>query len=184
MVCSLAERISLLRERGRGRANSTPKPVLVIESAPVVLDFSLSLLRSHLETISAAVAAVVQGSALPTMLPHARPKGGAASEFEGARATPEPPCVKHCGMLDLDGAIFLVFTWLKMFELSCVLPFLKVVLSQPCFVALCLMHFFSPFSTPFPALARSPTTTPSLLNPSASPSTATPQGRIMLWLTG
>ena len=91
--------------------------------------------------ISAAVAAVVQGSALPTMLLHARPKGGAASEFEGARATPQPPCVKHCGMLDLDGAIFLVCMWLKMFELSCVLPFLKVVLSQQCFVALCLMHF-------------------------------------------
>ena len=37
----------------------------------------------------------------------------------------------------------------------------------------------SPFSTPFPPLAPSPTTSPSLLYPSASPSTATLQGRLL-----
>ena len=78
-----------------------------------------------------------------------------------------------------DTRIFVVCTWLKMTELCCVLSFLRVIPSHPCFVALCLTHFLphhslrrflnAVFSTLFLTLAPSPTTSLSLLYLFASP---------------
>ena len=74
-------------------------------------------------------------------------------------------------------AIFLVCTWLKMIEFSCSLVCRKCHSISSMFGGTLLDALFSlPFSTPFPTLAPGPTTSPSLLHPSASPSTATLQG--------
>ena len=75
-----------------------------------------------------------------------------------------------------DGSCEQHTAWLK----CCVLSFLKAIPSHPCFVARCLDGPFPvTFSTPFPTLAPSPMTTPSLLHPSASSTTATPQGGLL-----
>ena len=50
----------------------------------------------------------------------------------------------HCAHLPraIHTHNFLVCTWLEMFELSCVLSFLKFIPSHPCFVARCLSAAF------------------------------------------
>ena len=74
-------------------------------------------------------------------------------------------------------AIFLVCTWLKMFELGCTFVFLDSRSISSMFHRTLLdAQLSSPFSTPFPTLAPSPTTSLSLLYPSTSPSAATLQG--------
>ena len=73
--------------------------------------------------------------------------------------------------------IFLLCTWFKDTWIVLVRAFFfEVIPSHPCFVALCLMHF-----SPFPTLAPSSMTAPSLLFPSASSTPAAPQGG---WLFG
>ena len=72
--------------------------------------------------------------------------------------------------------IFLVCTWLKVFELCCSLVFLESHSISSMFRGTLLETLFSTFSTPFPTLAKSPTTTLSLLQTSASASIATLQG--------
>ena len=92
----------------------------------------------------------------------------------------------HAYLSRVTHAIFLVVcTRLKIFELCCVLSFLKVspslfMIRGTLFDAL----FSTPFSTSHPTLAPSRMTTLSLLHPSASPSTATPQGGLCLGRLG